>query len=184
MFDPHATQEEDRLVVLRALDGLGACTEEQLLRFVVEEQLQNQFQFYLALGALKEAGLVRESSRSEGVLLVLTPQGRQSMEMFASRIRASLAQILDERCPAWRRRIRDEQQMPASWQETEEGGYVVTLRALEGGAELFSMTIAAATKAQAQRFCERWPQRAPVIYQTVMEQLGETQRAGGEEAGA
>ena len=37
------------------------------------------------------------------------------------------------------------------------------------------MTLTAATKAQAKRFCERWPQKAPVLYQTIMQQLGEIQ---------
>ena len=64
--------------------------------------------------------------------------------------------------------------MPASWQETDNG-FAVTLRALEGGAEIFSMTLTAATKAQAKRFCERWPSRAPFLYQTIMEQLGEAE---------
>ena len=54
-------------------------------------------------------------------------------------------------------------------------GSEVTLRALEGGAEIFSMTLTAATKAQAKRFCERWPSRAPFLYQTIMEQLGEAE---------
>ena len=44
---------------------------------------------------------------------------------------------------------------------------------LESGAEIFSMTLTAATRAQAKRFCERWPSRAPFLYQTIMEQLGE-----------
>ena len=35
------------------------------------------------------------------------------------------------------------------------------------------MTLTAATRAQAKRFCERWPSRAPFLYQTIMEQLGE-----------
>ena len=37
------------------------------------------------------------------------------------------------------------------------------------------MTLTAATKAQAKRFCERWPSRAPFLYQTIMEQLGEAE---------
>ena len=53
MFDVHSTQEEDKLVLLCALSDLGACTQEQLLRFVVETQLQSQFQFFLALAELK-----------------------------------------------------------------------------------------------------------------------------------
>ena len=37
------------------------------------------------------------------------------------------------------------------------------------------MTLTAATKAQAKRFCERWLSRAPFLYQTIMEQLGEAE---------
>ncbi len=172
MFDVHATEEEDRLVLLCALDRLGGCTEEQLLRFVVETALQSQFQFYLALSALKEAGFVRSARHLEGTLLVLTPEGRQSMEMFGSRIRASLQEKLDKNGRTWRRRVRDELSMPADWAQ-DGSGYAVTLRALESGEEIFSMKLTAATKAQAKRFCARWPQKAPQLYQTIMEQLGE-----------
>lgn len=173
MFDVHATEEEDKLVLLCALSRLGGCTQEQLLRFVVETGIQSQFQFYLALAGLKEAGFVRETRRLEGNLLILTPEGRQSMEMFGSRIRASLQEKLEANGADWRRRIRDEQQMPADWKEVD-GGFAVTLRALEGGAEIFSMSLTAATKAQAKRFCERWPESAPFLYQTIMKQLGES----------
>lgn len=172
MFDVHATEEEDKLVLLCALDRLGGCTEEQLLRFVVETELQSQFQFYLALSGLKEAGLVRQSRHLEGTLLILTPEGRQSMEMFASRIRASLQEKLEQHSAAWRRRVRDELSMPAEYKPSGSG-YAVTLRALESGEEIFSMTLTAATKVQAKRFCQRWPSRAPYLYQTIMDQLGE-----------
>lgn len=172
MFDVHATEEEDKLVLLCALDKLGGCTEEQLLRFVVETGLQSQFQFYIALAGLKEAELVRETHHIEGTLLILTPEGRQSMDMFAGRIRASLQEKLDTYGAGWRRRVREELQMPADWKQ-EGSGFLVTLRALEFGEEIFSMKLTAATKAQAKRFCERWPQKAAYLYQTVMEQLGE-----------
>lgn len=173
MFDVHATEEEDKLVLLLALDRLGGCTEEQLLRFVVETGLMAQFRFFLALGGLKETGFVREASHVEGMLLILTPEGRQSVELFGSQIRASQEQKLADNVKSWRRRIRDEQQMPADWKETDSG-FIVSLRALEGGAEIFNLTLTAATKAQAKRFCERWPQKAPYLYQTIMEQLGES----------
>ena len=172
-FDVHATEEEDKLVLLASLDRLGRCTQEQLLRFVVETSLQSQFQFALALAGLREAGFVRESQRLEGRLLILTPEGRQSLEMFGSRIRASQQQKLDEHGAAWRRRIREEQQMPADWEETEHG-FVVTLRTIEAGAEIFSIKLAVADKQQAKRFCERWHADAPFLYQTIMDRLGES----------
>ena len=173
LFDVHATEEEDKLILLASLDRLGRCTKEQLLRFVVETALQNQFQFALALAGLREAGFVRESNRLEGRLLMLTPEGRQSLEMFGSRIRASQQQKLEEHGDAWRRRIREEQQMPADWEETEQG-FVVTLRSIEAGAEIFSLKLTVADKQQAKRFCERWHEHAPFLYQTIMDRLGET----------
>jgi len=172
VFDVHATEEEDKLVLLCALDRLGGCTEEQLLRFVLETELESQFQFYLALSGLKEAGFVRQSRHLEGMLLVLTPQGRQSMELFGSRIRASQQEKLDKYSAAWRLRLRDERSMPADFQSSGNG-YAVTLRVLESGEEIFSMTLTAATKTQAKRFCERWPKEAPYLYQTIMDRLGE-----------
>ena len=172
MFDVHATEEEDKLVLLASLDRLGGCTQEQLLRFVVETALQSQFQFYIALSGLREAGFVRETQRLEGRLLLLTPEGRQSLEMFGSRIRASQQEKLQRSAASWRRRIQNELQMPADWKETDNG-YIVTLRALESGAEIFSMTLTAATKVQAKRFCERWPRLAPKLYQQIMGELGE-----------
>ena len=171
MLDVHATEEEDKLVLLASLDRLGGCTQEQLLRFVVETELESQFQFFIALAGLREAGFVREAERLEGRLLLLTPEGRQSLEMFGARIRASQQQKLEECSAAWRRRIRDEQQMPAQWQATENG-FVVTLRTIESGAEIFSLTLTAASKEQARLFCERWPQSAPFLYQTVIGRLG------------
>ena len=106
--------------------------------------------------------------------------GRQSMEMFGSRIRASLQQKLDAHCKAWKQRVRDELSMPADWEQVGSG-YAVTLRALESGEEIFCMTLTAATKAQAKRFCERWPQKAPYLYQTIMARLGEIKPEGTEE---
>ena len=180
MFDTHATEEEDKLVLLCALDRLGGCTEEQLLRCVVETGLQSQFQFFLALAGLKEAGLVRETRHLEGTLLFITPEGRQSMELFAPRIRASQQEKLREHGASWRARVREELQMPADFRQAGSG-YAVTLRALESGEEIFSMTLTAATKAQAKRFCARWPQKAPLLYQTIMQQLGENQPDGEQE---
>ena len=173
MFDAHATEEEDKLILLCALDRLGGCTEEQLLRFVVETGLISQFRFFLALSGLKEAGLVRESRHLEGMLLILTPEGRQSMELFSSRIRASQQEKLNQHSAVWRRRVQDELSMPADF-EPCGNGYMVTLRALESGEEIFSMKLTAATKVQAKRFCARWPQEAPYLYQTIMGRLGET----------
>ena len=45
-LDAHATEEEDKLILLSSLSRLGGCTQEQLLRFLAESGLMNPFQFY------------------------------------------------------------------------------------------------------------------------------------------
>ena len=83
-LDVHATEEEDKLVVLSSLNRLGGCTEEQLLRFLVENALMNQFQFYLALGGLKEAGFIREARHLEGTLLIPRSVEKELQRLSAS----------------------------------------------------------------------------------------------------
>ena len=79
--------------------------------------------------------------------------------------------------------MRDELSTPAQYAPSGSG-YAVTLRALESGEEIFSMTLTAATRAQAKRFCERWPRLAPKLYQQIMGELGELEEQPAQEAPA
>ncbi len=54
----------------------AAARRNSFCAFWLKNALMNQFQFYLALGGLKEAGFIREARHLEGTLLILTPQGR------------------------------------------------------------------------------------------------------------
>ena len=162
-MQPGASQTEDRLVLLSMIDGLGACTKEQLMRFSLEAQLMAQFRFLLAVGDLTEEGLAREADLPEGRVLVLTPEGREALRLFGDTLRPSVQERLKENVPHWRRRFMDERQLPAEWRE-EAGGYRVVLRALEQGQELLRIELPAVTRQQAQRFCRRWPENAGALY--------------------
>ena len=133
MPDNRATETEDKLILLSMIDGLGGCTREQLMRFALEADLMAQFRFLLALGDLLEDSLVREAETEERVM-VLTPEGRETLRLFGETIRPSAAQRIRDNVPRWRTRFRDERQLPAEWQRTQDG-FCVTLRALEGGEE-------------------------------------------------
>ncbi|MFR2150476.1 MAG: hypothetical protein ACLS7Z_08150 [Christensenellales bacterium] len=81
-LDAHATEEEDKLILLSSLSRLGGCTQEQLLRFLVENALMNH-QFYLALGGLERGGLHSRGAPSGGNAADSDRRG-ESVEMFAS----------------------------------------------------------------------------------------------------
>ena len=163
---------EDRLILLAMAEGLGACTEDQLMRFAVEADLIAQFRFLLLLSDLREDGLIEIRERPEGRVLVLTSAGRETLRLFPDGIRPGVRERIAAAVPAWRRQFRDERQLPASWEETD-AGVLVTLRALEAGAEPLRITVAAPSRADAQRWCERWPAAAQEIYGTLIRALSE-----------
>ena len=165
----------DRLTLLIALEHLGNCTELQLLRFILETTEINQFDFYLSLADLKDAGFIREVTRPEGVLLVLTQEGRNSISLFEPDVFFHIREQIAAAAPAWRRHIQDELQMPADWEEVN-GSYVVHLQIYESGEELFSLHLVAADKEQANLYCQRWRQQASFIYRTIIEQLGNPEK--------
>lgn len=171
MVDSGRADHRDRLTLLIALEHLGNCTELQLLRFILENTKVNQFNFYLSLADLKDAGCIREVTRLEGTLLVLTQAGRDSISLFEPDVYGSVRERIALAAPAWRRRIQDELQMPADWEEVG-GSYVVHLRILEAEEALFSLDIVAADKEQAKLYCSQWKARASLIYRTIIEQLG------------
>ena len=171
MPDNRATETEDKLILLSMIDGLGGCTREQLMRFALEADRMAQFRFLLALGDLLEDSLVREAETEERVM-VLTPEGRETLRLFGETIRPSAAQRIRDNVPRWRTRFRDERQLPAEWQRTQDG-FCVTLRALEGGEELLCISLRAETREQAQRFCARCPQEAAEIYGTLIRRLSD-----------
>ena len=162
----------DKLTLLYTLLHIGKCTEEQLVRFNDAFSLMEEFQLYVSLGELKDAQMVREEKCIEGKLLSVTDEGKKSLEMFEGDVWPSAKIQVDIHAAKWRRKNRDEQQMPADWVHTD-AGYVVTLRLLETGNEIFNLTLTAADEQQAVAFCRRWPVQASFIYRTIMEKLGE-----------
>ena len=161
----------DKLALLAMMDGLGGCTRDQLMRFAVEARLMKQFRFLLILAEVQEAGFIREKESAEGTLLILTPEGRSTLELLKDDLPAEISDRIHGIAPQWRIRFRDERQLPAAWEE-KDGRCMVTLRALEDGEESLRITLQAVSRRQAQQFCRQWPRTAADIYGTLIARLG------------
>jgi len=171
MLNGLSSDHRDRISLLYALSLVGRCSEDQLLRYILDADIMDQFGFYLALGDLKEASLVKAVESIEGNVLVILPEGRKSLEMFAGDIWDSVQTKLDRKREQWKQTIREELQMPASWKE-ENGHYRVRLRALEADEEILAIEMIVPDKAQALDFCSRWPAGASEIYGVINHILG------------
>lgn len=164
---------ENKLLLLHAIDRLGAVTAEQLLVFVVENEQMDYISLQLCLAELDDAGLLRKQKHALGTLYALTGKGHDSLAMFQERIPYSRLAKVDDAASNWRHRFRKEKQQLCDFEKKENGEYIVHLRLLERNEELFRLDLNVPTHAHAQRFCDAWMDQAPDIYAYIMYALGE-----------
>jgi hypothetical protein len=167
------TDTENRLLLLYAIEQLGAVTAQQLLVFMVENNLMDYISVQLGLAGLEEARLLRRQKHALGALYALTGAGRDTITLFVHRVPHSRIQRIDGIAVAWRARFRREKQMVSVFARKADGEYEVRLRLLERETDLLDLRLSVPTRAQAQGFCDTWEARAAEIYGFVMRSLGE-----------
>lgn len=164
---------ENKLLLLYAIERLGAVTAQQLLQFMVDNELMDYISMHLALAELDEAGHVRKEKHALGTLYALTGKGHDILDMFSARIPYSRHSHIDEIATVWKRRFRREKQMLSDFSKKDNGEYSVRLRLLENDADILDLTMNVPTREHAQRFCDAWIAQAASIYSHIMHSLGE-----------
>lgn len=164
---------ENKLLLLHAIERLGAVTAEQLLVFMVDNEQMDYITLQLGLAELDDAGLLRKQKHPLGTLYALTGKGHDALALFRARVPHSRLSTVDERAAIFRRRFRDEKQILANFAKCEDGDYTVTLRLLENERDLLHMDISVPSHEHAQRFCDAWMAQASTIYAHIMHTLGD-----------
>ncbi len=164
---------ENKLLLLYAIDRLGAVTAQQLLVFMVENDFMDYISMQLGLAELADAGLFRRQKHPLGTLYALTGKGHDTLDMFLAKLPHSRRTALEELAATWRVRFRREKQMLSDIRKEESGDYTVCLRLIERDSDLLTMNVSVPTHKQAQRFCDAWIAQATNIYAHIMHALGE-----------
>lgn len=168
-----APEDEQRLVVLFALQHLAPCTELQLLQFLFEHDLMNYFDMMFALGDLCARGqAVREKKRA-GYLYQLTDAGREALTLFGGRVPRSVKTLLEQTAPQWRRRFLQEAQYLQDIRQQERGEYELTLSVVEQEMDMMRLSLSLPSRELANQLAAKWPEKAGEIYETVIRLLSE-----------
>lgn len=165
--------DEQRLVVLYALQKLAPCTELQLLQFFAEGDLMNYFDMMIALQDLCARGQAVRSRRRAGYLYELTPAGDEALALFGGRVPQSVKRRLEETGAAWRRRFEEEDQYACQIRQTERGEFEVTFTVRGQEMDTLRLCLTLPTREMALQLAEAWPRRAGRIYETVIRTLTE-----------
>ncbi|NLZ88923.1 MAG: DUF4364 family protein [Clostridiales bacterium] len=166
-----------KVLTLHALERLGACGNLQLIAFMAEYDLMNYFDLQTALFDLREAGQVERTRLPADDVYDITPAGRETLGLFASRVADSVLRAVDEAAPGFRERIRRERELSAVI--SHEGGneYHVVLRIVEQQMPLMTIDLSLPTAELAAVFRDNWADKARKVYDAVIREL-----SGREEA--
>lgn len=132
---------EKRLLILYAVSCLGGATEEQLLRFLVENDLMNYFDMKQLLLELADQEQLRlGESPSEGVIS-LTENGRFVLGEYYARLPVSQREKIEHAAADYIPRFRLER---AAVAKMENGCVTLSIREEEG--EMLSVTYRTETR--------------------------------------
>ena len=165
--------DEQRLIVLYALQHLAPCTELQLLQFLFEHDLTNYFDMMFALGDVCARGQAVRTKKRAGYIYEVTDAGREALMLFGGRVPGSVKTLLAEDGPAWRQKFQEEDQYLSQIRQQERGEYELTLTVTEQDMDMMRVSFSLPSRELAVQLAERWPRRGAEVYETIIRMLME-----------
>ncbi len=165
------TLTENKLVILSIIDKLGRLSSQQVLRFAVENDIMGYFDMQMALTDMASAKLLSETPSEFGILYEMTPQGRDTYNMFIKSVPYSRRTQIAELAPTWKERFRKESQVLSEWNKSPDGEYIVNLRVHEHGVMLVDIKISVPEKEQAKHLAAAWELRADRVFEQMIKTL-------------
>ena len=172
MLNHKASDVENKLLVLLAVDQLGPLTNLQLLQFLAENDLMDYITLQLALGELMSAGHLEKTPHALGPLYTLTREGRESLALFSRRIPHSSHSLIKNGAAYWRARFQREKQVLSDFHRLEDGTYALELRLMEKDQSLLETMLLLPSRDMADRFSRSWPRAAADFYGFLIRELG------------
>ena len=162
---------ESRMMILLALDRLGASSNLQLISFFFETDLMNYFDLQTALYDLLVGGLADKTALQGDELYTLTQAGEEAIALFSQRAVTSATAIIDDKAPEYRARWQREREVFARISHEGQHEYHVTMGVSDGEMPLMQLDISLPTATLAERFRAAWQREAQGIYDHILRRL-------------
>ncbi len=162
----------NKLTVLYFLNKLKVeLTRDQIADVSVQHDLIPYFDLQSTVCELEEAGFLAAVPRTFGQAYSLTERGLDALNMFCERIPQSLRDDLDTYADACRDELRKQTQYVSSIEKAEQGGYWVTLKAMERDSTIFVINLLLADAHSANLAAARWPENTDELYREIIAKL-------------
>ena len=161
---------ELQVLVLRSLEKLGACTNLQLIEFMTDTGIMTYFELQLTLHKLFDGGHVSRETIPNDALYDLTDAGKEALRLFIHRAMSSSLKVIDDSAVNYLDRFKKERQT-ASHLRRDQREYYLTLEINEPDRRSLAVEISVPTAELVARYRENWPDKAQMIYDTIVHEL-------------
>lgn len=171
MDRPHAPPQENKLLLMYVFHKVGAMTNLQAIRFMIENEIMDYLDLQLTLAELTESGFMQVLPVDDARYYTLTGQAQDALAYFRKLIPASRRASIDGAAQAWRDIFRQERMLTCDYQKNAAGDYTVHLVAREEGKTLVDLRLSVASADQAKQLCATWEQNASLAYKVLIDTL-------------
>ena len=161
-----------KLIVLYMLNRVRfPLTAAQISDFILTREYTNFLTLQQVIRELTDTGLVDARTVRNRTQLLLTKDGKQTLDFFSQQISASIRQEIDEYLKENEMELRNEVSILADYYKSTSGEYEAHLKAKEGNVTLVDLIISVPVEETAAAICDNWQKKNQEIYQYLIEQL-------------
>jgi hypothetical protein len=146
-------------------------TKAQIGDFILDREYTNFLTLQQVIGELIDAGLVTAQSIRNRTHLLLTKDGKETLEFFNNDISSSIKNEIDDYLGDRELALRNEVSILSDYYKSTSGEYEAHLVAKEKGINLIDLTISVPLEETAISICENWQKKNQEIYQYLIGQL-------------
>lgn len=161
-----------KLIVLYMLNRVSfPLTAAQISDFILTREYTNFLTLQQVIRELTDTGLVDARTVRNRTQLLLTKDGKQTLDFFSQQISSSIRQEIDEYLKENEMELRNEVSILADYYKSTSGEYEAHLKAKEGNVTLVDLIISVPVEETAAAICDNWQKKNQEIYQYLIEQL-------------
>lgn len=161
-----------KLIILYMLNRVDfPLTKAQIGDFILEREYTNFLTLQQAIGELIDAGFVTAKSIRNRTHLILTEDGKQTLDFFGNQISTSIKKDIDEYFRNHELEMRNEVSIISDYYKSTSGEYEAHLIAKDKEINLIDLTLSVPLEETAISICDNWQKKNQEIYQYLIEQL-------------
>jgi hypothetical protein len=154
---------ENKLRLLDCVRALEQVTETQLWPFVASLQLMEYIPMQLFLHELLLSGDLDTGVEALSGLISLSPQGQETLRLFAHRVMPSDRERIDRAAPAYRSQMQKRRQIRAIYESAREGDYHMLFSISDGEVPTLSIRMQTVSRELATQSLHAFEMRAASI---------------------